>query len=89
MHQSVPRLTIPWAIPGDSRIPVAPVAGLSLLVFARGSPAGGGGKFDNFEKSAIFTLLLKQMSSSSFHMFVYARSEQCHLIGSPTYVLII
>ena len=30
----------------------------------------------NFEKSAIFALSLKQLSSSSFHMFIYARSEQ-------------
>ena len=31
------------------------------------------------KKSAIFALSLKQMSSSSFHMFIYARSEQCDL----------
>ena len=34
---------------------------------------------DNFEKSAIFALSLKQLSSSSFHIFIYARSEQCDL----------
>ena len=31
------------------------------------------------KKSAIFALFLKQMGSSSFHMFIYARSEQCDL----------
>ena len=36
--------------------------------------------FDNFEKSAIFALSLKQLSSSSFHMFIYARSEQRDLV---------
>ena len=43
----------------------------------------------NFEKSTIFALSLKQMSSSSFHMFIYARSEQCDIIEGPTYLLII
>ena len=42
-----------------------------------------------FEKSAIFALSLKQMSSSSFHMFIYAGSKQCDLIRGPTYLLII
>ena len=32
---------------------------------------------------------VKQRSSSSYHMLIYARSEQCDLIGSPTYLLII
>ena len=31
------------------------------------------------EESMIFALSLKQMSSSSFHMFIYARSEPCDL----------
>ena len=42
-------------------------------------------QFDNFEKNAIFTLSLKQMSSSSFHTFIYARSEQCDL--GPIYTI--
>ena len=46
-------------------------------------------QFYNFEKSAIFALSLKQMSSSSFHMFIYARSEQCDIIGGSTYLLTI
>ena len=32
-----------------------------------------------FKKCTIFTLSLKQMGSCSFHMFIYARSEQCDL----------
>ena len=31
------------------------------------------------KKRAIFALSLKQMSSSSFHMFIYARSKRCDL----------
>ena len=34
----------------------------------------------NFEKSTIFPLSLKQLISSSFHMFIYARSEQRDLV---------
>ena len=30
--------------------------------------------------SAIFAFVLKQLSSSCFHMFIYARSEQCDLV---------
>ena len=37
------------------------------------------------KKSAIFALSLKQMGSSSFHMSVYARSEQCDL--GPIYTI--
>ena len=38
------------------------------------------------KKSAIFALSLKQLSSSSFRMFIYARSEQCDLV--PIYTII-
>ena len=31
------------------------------------------------KKKAIFALSHKQMDSSSFHMLIYARSEQCDL----------
>ena len=61
-------------------------------VFAPLSCPGGlksKSKFDNFEKSVIFALSLKQMCSSSFHMFIYARSGQCDLIEGPAYLLII
>ena len=68
-------------------------SGFPSSVLSGGLPGGGGikskEKFDNFEKSAIFALSLKQMSSSSFHMFKYARSEQYDLTGGPTYLLII
>ena len=37
------------------------------------------------KKSAIFALSLKQLSSSSFHMFIYARSEQRVLV--PIYTI--
>ena len=37
------------------------------------------------KKSVIFALSLKQMSSSSFHMFIYARSEQCDF--GPIYTI--
>ena len=36
-------------------------------------------------KSTIFALSLKQLSSSSFHMFIYARSEQRDLV--PIYTI--
>ena len=79
MHQSIPSLTDPH--PGRPlvirNILVAPGVGFSLLCLARGSALGGGlkskQKFDNFEKSVIFALSLKQMSSSSFHMFIFVQ----------------
>ena len=37
------------------------------------------------KKSAIFALSLKQLSSSSFHMFIHARSESCDLV--PIYTI--
>ena len=87
MYQSIPSLTIP---PGDSRglaHSSCPRAGFSLLCFARGSARGfkSKQKFDNFEKSAIFALSLKQLSTSSFHMFINARSEKRDLV--PIYTI--
>ena len=82
MYQSVPCLTTPRATPGDSHILVAPGVGFSLLCLARGSSWGVLNQSKSsitLKKSAIFDLSLKQMSSSSFHMFIYARSEQCDL----------
>ena len=38
-----------------------------------------------FLKIAIFHLSLKQLSSSSLYMFIYARSERCDLI--PIYII--
>ena len=37
------------------------------------------------KKSAIFALFLKRMGSSSFHMSIYAKSEQCDL--GPIYTI--
>ena len=37
------------------------------------------------KKSAIFALSLKQLSNSSFHMFIYARSKQHDLV--PIYTI--
>ena len=69
--------------PGDSHFQVAPGVGFSLLCLARGSARG---RVLNQSKSsiilkesAIFALSRKQMSSSSFHMLIYTRSEQCDL----------
>ena len=42
-------------------------------------------KFDNY--FSIFALSLKKMSSSSFYVFIYAKSdEQCDLTGGPTLI---
>ena len=78
MHQSIPSLTIPppGRPPGfaHSSCPWCRVfAPLSCPGICPGGGEGGlKSKFDNFEKSAIFALSL---SSNSFHMFIYARSE--------------
>ena len=61
--------------PGDSHILVAPGVGFSLLCLARGVLNQSKSSII-LKKSAIFALSLKQLSSSSFHMFIYARSEQ-------------
>ena len=67
--------------PGDPRgfaHSSCPKGRVLLFCLARGSARGGlKSKFDNFEtKSSIFALSLKQLSSSTFHMFIHARSEQ-------------
>ena len=89
MYQSIPSLTI--LPPGDPREfahSSCPRVGFSLLCFARGS-AGGSSIIVKrsiiLKKSAIFALSLKQLSNSSFHMFIYARSEQCDLV--PIYTI--
>ena len=71
MYQLIPSLTIPRAAPGDSHILVAPGVGFSLFSFARGAL--------NQNKSSIMLKKKRDFRSSSFHMFVYARSEQCDL----------
>ena len=71
----------PRATPRDSHILVAPGVGFSFLCLARGSAPWGVLNQSNFEKFLIilkktrFLLSLKQMSSSSFHMFIHDRSD--------------
>ena len=81
MYQSVPSLTIP---PGDSHILVAPGVGFSPLCLARGVLHQSKSSII-WKKGAIFVLSLKQLSSSSFHMFIYAGSEQCY--SGPIYTI--
>ena len=59
----------------DSHILVVPGVGFSLLCLARGFARGG---VLNQSKSSIIlkksAIFAKQLSSSSFHMIIYARS---------------
>ena len=84
MYQSIPSLTIP---PGDPR-------GFAHSSCPRGrvfAPLSCPGVLNQskssiiLKKSAIFALSLKQLSSSSFHMFIYARSGLCDLV--PIYTI--
>ena len=87
MYQSIPSLTIPpppQATPGDSHVVVSQGIGFSLLCLARGVLNQSKSSII-LGKSAILALSLKQLSSSSFHMFIYARSEQCDLV--PIYTI--
>ena len=80
----------PRSTPEDSYILVASGVGFSLPCLARRSARGilNQNKNSIILKKARF-LLCHFKSSSSFHMFTYARSEQCDFIGGPTYPLII
>ena len=89
MYQSIPSLTIPP--PGDPRgfahssCPRGRVfASLSCPGFCPGV-SNQSKSLIILKKSAIFALSLKQLSSSSFHMFIYAGSEQCDLV--PIYTI--
>ena len=66
-----------------------PGVGFSLLCLARGFDRGWvfnqGKSLIILKKTAIFALSLKQLSSSSFHMFIYARGEQLDLV--PIYTI--
>ena len=85
MYQSILSLTIPRATPEDSHIPFAPGVGFSppppfsprvcpgVLNQSKSSIILG-------KKARFLHLSLKQLSSSSFHMFIYARSEQRDLV---------
>ena len=84
MYQSIPSLTPP----GDSHILVAPGVGFAPLSCLGVSPQGVLNLSKSLiilKKRAIFALFLKQMGSSSFRMFIYARSEQCDL--GPIYTI--
>ena len=96
---SKPDHPLPPGDPGDSHILVAPGVGFSLRYLARGSAWGFAGGLHGglpgvsnqskssiiLKKSVIFAAFLKQLSGSSFHMFICARSEQCDLV--PIYTL--
>ena len=85
MYQSIPSLAIPP--PGYSRgfahstCPrgwvFTPLSCLRVLNQSKNSII--------LKKSAIFALSLKQLSNSSFHMFIYAISEQRDLV--PIYTI--
>ena len=78
----------PRATPGDSHILVAPGVGFSLIRLARGFARGVFNQSKSsiiLKKSPIFALSLKQLSSSSFNMFIYARSEQGDFV--PIYTI--
>ena len=90
MYQSIPSLTIPlWRAPGIRTFYLPQGSGFRSSVL----PGGLSGGVLNQSKSSIileesailaFSLSLKQLSSSSFHMFMYARSEQCDLVPIDT-----
>ena len=87
MHQLIPSVTMP---PGDPRGLAHSSCPWGRVFAPLSCPGSAGGGLNQskssiiFKTSAIFTLSLKQMSSSSFHMFIYARSEQCDL--GPIYL---
>ena len=91
MYQSIPSLTIP---PGDPRgfaRSCCPRGRVFAPLSCQGSAGGEGGSNQSEssiilkKKTAIFALYLKQLSRSSFHMFIYARSEKCDL--APIYTI--
>ena len=84
MYQSIPSLTIPPGNPrGFSRSSCPRGVGFSLPCLALGSARGVLNQSKSsiiLEKSAVLAMSLKQLSSSTFHMFIYAGSEQCDLV---------
>ena len=84
MYQSIPSLTIPpRATSGDSHILVPLGSGFRSSVLP--GVLNQSKSSIILEKGAIFALSLKQMGSGSFHMFIYARSEQCD--SGPIYTI--
>ena len=78
----------PRATLGDSQILVAPGVGFLPPSLTRGFSRGVLNQSKSkiiLKKSAIFALSLKQLSSSSFHMFIYAKSEKRDLV--PIYTI--
>ena len=93
MYQSIPSLTIPPS--GDPRgfaHSSCPRGRVFAPLSCPGVCPGVCSRVSNqskssiiLKKSAIFALSPKQLSSSSFHMFIYARREQCDLV--PIYTI--
>ena len=90
MYQSIPSLTI--TLPGDpqgfahSSCPWGRVfAPLSCPGVCPGRVLNQSKSSIILKKKATFAFSLKQISSSSFHMLLYARSEQCDL--GPIYTI--
>ena len=84
MYQSIPSLTIPPGRPLGIRTWGRVFAPLSC-------PGSTPGVLNQSKSSIIltkkryFALSLKQVGSSHFHMFIYARSDQCDL--GPIYTI--
>ena len=90
MHQSIPSLTTPPGDPPGFAHSSCPWGRVFAPLSCPGVYPGVGVLNQNkssiiLKKSAIFALYLKQMNSSSFHMFIYARSEQCD--SRPIYTI--
>ena len=87
MYQSIPSLTIPRATSGDSHILVALERGRVFAPLSCPGVCPGGGVLNQskssiiLKKIAIFALSLKQISNSSFHIFMYTIVE----VSSATY----
>ena len=84
MYQTIPSLTIP---PGDPRGFAHSSCPRGRVFAPLSCPGVCSGVLSQSKSSIIlnFHLSLKQLSSSSFHMFIYARSEQCDLV--PIYIV--
>ena len=88
MYQSIPSLTIPPGEPWGFAHSSCPRGRVFAPISYSGVFSGVLNESKSsiiFFKSAIFTLSLKQLSSSSFHTFIYARSEQRDLV--PIYTI--
>ena len=87
MYQSILSLTIPPGDPWRFAHSSCPCGWLYTPLSCPGSVPGvlTQGKSLIILKKVIFALSLKQMCSCSFHMFIYARSEQCDF--GPIYTI--